>query len=246
MNNKRIREYGITIGRMATGPLNKITDVPGVTVGHYTLVDDRHRTGVTVIIPAPGNVYADKFTAVSHVINGFGKTAGTIQLDELGQLETPIALTSTLNVGKVADGLVGYTLEQCAKDGTTCWTINPVVGETNDFGMNYSVDRPLGEAEVRAAIEAACVDFDEGDVGAGKGTSCYGLKGGIGSSSRQITLGDKTYTMGALVQSNFGITSDLSIDGRPVGKRILQKIHEDRPLIPTKAPSSSFLPPISR
>lgn len=227
MNKKRIRDYGIVIGRMTTGPLNKITDVPGVTVGHYTLDDEKHRTGVTVILPAPGNVYADKLTAVAHVINGFGKTAGTIQLDELGELETPIALTNTLNVGKVADGLVGYTLEQCAKEGMECTTINPVVGETNDSAMSDNSDRPLGEAEVRAAIAAACTDFAEGDVGAGKGTTGFGLKGGIGSASRQIELDGKTHTVGVLVQCNFGRTDNLCIDGRPVGKRIAEKLREE-------------------
>ncbi|MGN1347221.1 MAG: P1 family peptidase [Eubacteriales bacterium] len=227
MNTKRIRDYGISIGKLPTGPRNKISDVPGVTVGHYTLDDERHRTGITVLLPAPGNLYAERLTAVSHVINGFGKTAGTIQLGELGQLETPIALTNTLNVGRVADGLAGYTLEQCKRENFPCWTVNPVVGETNDSGMNDISDRPLGEREVRAAIAAACEDFDEGDVGAGKGTSCFGLKGGIGSASRQLTFDGKTFMVGALVQSNFGNTADLMIDGRPVGKRICQRIREE-------------------
>lgn len=222
MNTKRIRDYGVRIGKYTPGPLNKITDVPGVTVGHCTVDDDRHKTGVTVIIPAPGNVFADKLTAGVHVINGFGKTCGTVQVQELGTLETPIALTNTLNVGKVADALVGYTLDQCAEDGIRCASVNPVVGETNDCGLNDIADRCIGDGEVRYAIENACRDFDEGDVGAGKGTSCYGLKGGIGSSSRQIILDDKVYTVGVLVQSNFGATSDLMIDGKPVGKKIVE------------------------
>lgn len=228
MNTKRIRDYGIVIGTHPTGPRNKITDVPGVRVGHCTVVDDRHRTGVTVILPAPGNLYARRLIATAHVINGFGKTAGTIQLRELGTLETPIALTNTLNVGKVADGLVGYTLEQCLKENVTCWTVNAVVGETNDWVMNDVSDRCLDERHVRAAIEAACEDFDEGDVGAGKGTSCFGLKGGIGSASRQLRFGGKVYTVGALVQSNFGSTADLMIDGRPVGERICRRLEGER------------------
>ncbi len=228
MNTKHIRDYGITIGHMRTGARNKITDVPGVTVGHYTLNDERHRTGVTVIIPAPGNLFADKVTAAVHVINGFGKTCGTVQVNELGYMETPIALTNTLNVGKVADALVGYTLEQCRADGVPCFSVNPVVGETNDAGLNDISDRPLGETAVRTALADACEDFDEGDVGAGRGTSCFGLKGGIGSSSRILTLNEQIYTVGVLVQSNFGRTADLMIDGRPVGKRIAQKIKEEQ------------------
>lgn len=228
MNTRHIRDYGITIGHMQTGARNRITDIPGVTVGHYTLADGRHNTGVTVILPAQDNLFADKMTAAVHVINGFGKTCGTVQVDELGYIETPIALTNTLNVGKVADALVGWTLDRCRRDGIGCFSVNPVVGETNDSGLNDISDRPIGEAEVYAAIENACGDFDEGDVGAGRGTSCFGLKGGIGSSSRLLTLDGKTYTVGALVQSNFGRTADLMIGGRPVGERIAAKLREEQ------------------
>ena len=228
MNTRHIRDYGIVIGRMPTGTRNKISDVPGVTVGHYTLADERHNTGFTVILPAPGNLFADKVTAAAHVINGFGKTCGTVQVNELGTIETPIALTNTLNVGKTADALVGYTLEQCRRDGVPCFSVNPVVGETNDAGLNDIADRALGEEAVRYAIDHASADFDEGDVGAGRGTSCFGLKGGIGSSSRLLTtLDERVYTVGALVQSNFGKTSDLRIDGRPVGQRILETTRTD-------------------
>lgn len=228
MNTKRIRDYGITIGELPTGPRNKISDVPGVTVGHYTLDDDRHKTGVTVILPAQDNLFVSKITAAVHVINGFGKTCGTVQVNELGTLETPIALTNTLNVGKVADALVGWTLERCKWENVGCFSVNPVVGETNDAGLNDIADRALGEEEVSAAIENACADFDEGDVGAGKGTSCFGLKGGIGSSSRVLTLDEQNYTVGVLVQSNFGRTADLMIEGRPVGERIAAKIREEQ------------------
>lgn len=222
MNTRRIRDYGVKIGKYAPGPLNKITDVPGVTVGHCTVDSEQNKTGVTVIIPAPDNVFVNKLTAGVHVINGFGKTCGTVQVQELGTLETPIALTNTLNVGKVADALVGYTVDRCAKDGVRCVSVNPVVGETNDSGLNDIVHRCVGEDEVLSAIDNACRDFDEGDVGAGMGTSCFGLKGGIGSSSRMLKLDGKPYTVGALVQSNFGATSDLMIAGQPVGKRIVE------------------------
>ena len=224
MNCKQIRDYGIKIGSLPTGRLNKITDVPGVKVGHYTLCDERHRTGVTVILPHEGNLFTNKVTAAAHVINGFGKTCGTVQLDELGSLETPIALTSTLNVGKVADGLVGLTLARCREDGVECTSVNAVVGENNDASMSDVSDRIIGEAEVFAAVEAACEDFDEGDVGAGKGTFCYGLKGGIGSASRVFTLGGGKYTLGALVQTNFGATADLMIAGMPVGEYIVSEM----------------------
>jgi len=227
MNNRRIRDYGVRIGRYPTGPLNKISDVPGVTVGHCTVDNDRHKTGVTVILPAQDNVFLHKLTAGVHVINGFGKTCGTVQVQELGTLETPIALTNTLNVGRVADAVVGYMIELCEKDGVRCASVNPVVGETNDSGLNDIADRCIGEREVRDAIENACADFAEGDVGAGKGTSCFGLKGGIGSASRTLTFDGKTYTVGALVQSNFGAASDLMIAGEPVGKRITEIMKRD-------------------
>lgn len=220
MNHSRIRDWGVTVGGLPTGPLNKISDVPGVTVGHATVDDDAHKTGVTVVIPAPGCVFAEKLTAGAHVINGFGKTCGTVQLNELGTLETPIALTSTLNVGRVADALVGWTVDTCASEGISAGSVNPVVGETNDGGLNRASDRPVGRAELNAAIAAACADFDEGDVGAGKGTSAFGLKGGIGSSSRVVEIEGKTFTVGVLVQSNFGRLDDLTVGGRPVGAEI--------------------------
>ncbi len=227
MNTNRIRDYGVKIGKYPTGTLNKISDVPGVTVGHCTVDNERHKTGVTVILPAQDNVFLNKLTAGVHVINGFGKTCGTVQVQELGTLETPIALTNTLNVGKVADAIVGYMVEQCEKDGARCLSVNPVVGETNDCGLNDITDRCIGDAEVREAIDNACADFDEGDVGAGKGTSCFGLKGGIGSASRVLSFDGKTYTVGALVQSNFGATGDLMIAGEPVGRRIAEIMKKD-------------------
>lgn len=228
MNDKRLRGWGITVGEMAPGPLNKITDVPGVTVGHTTLDDEFHKTGVTVVIPAPGNLFTDKMTAASFVINGFGKTCGTVQIDELGTLETPIALTGTLDVGKIADALVTYTIRQCEAEGVECLSVNPVVGETNDAVLNRSPDRPMGYPELEAAIRSASADFDEGDVGAGKGTHCLGVKGGIGSASRTFAVDGKDYTLGALVQTNFGRGEDLTINGFAAGRLIRRLTDEAR------------------
>ncbi len=228
MNHHRLRDWGITVGLMPTGPRNKITDVPGVRVGHATIDTDRHKTGVTVILPAEGNLYAHKLTAATHVINGFGKTAGLMQVQELGTLETPIVLTSTLDVGKMCDALVTYTVEQCAADGVFCRSVNPLVGETNDGYLSTGADRPAGEEHFREALATASEDFAEGDVGAGKGTICHGLKGGIGSSSRQMDIGGETYTLGALVQSNYGCVEELRLDGLPVGRAVLDMIDSEQ------------------
>lgn len=143
MNRKRILDYGIRVGCLPTGPLDKITDVPGVTVGHATVRDARHHTGVTVIMPCEDNMFAKKLTAASFVLNGFGKTAGLVQVDELGTLETPIALTNTLNVGLVHDALVTVMAERCAREHVAMHSINPVVGECNDAQLNAIVDRPF-------------------------------------------------------------------------------------------------------
>jgi D-aminopeptidase len=228
MERKRAREFGIRTGRMPTGPLNKITDVPGVLVGHATIRDGRHNTGVTVILPSEGNVFRDKLVAASFVHNGFGKTAGTVQIDELGTLETPIALTNTLNVGAVSDALVGYMTELCEKDGIPLRSVNPVVGECNDAGLNAIEDRAVTAEHVREAIRTACADFEEGGVGAGAGTRCYGLKGGIGSASRIVKLDGRDYTLGVLVQSNYGATADLLIGGVPAGEEIARRIREEK------------------
>lgn len=227
MNSTRIRDLGLTVGHLPTGPLNKITDVPGVRVGHATIDTDRQKTGVTVILPAEGNLFTRPLTAACHVINGFGKTAGLMQVQELGILETPIALTGTLNVGKIHDALVSYTIEQCAAEGRACRSVNPVVGETNDGTLSCNNDRPADKTHLDAAIASACKDFSEGDVGAGKGTICFGLKGGIGSASRVMEIGGRTFTMGALVQTNFGCVENLRIDGLPVGEAVVDMIREE-------------------
>ncbi len=227
MNSTRIRDLNITVGSLPTGVLNKITDVPGVTVGHCTVDTDRQKTGVTVILPAEGNLYTSPLTAACHVINGFGKSAGLMQIQELGTLETPIALTGTLNVGKIHDALVSYTVEQCEKEGRSCRSVNPVVGETNDGTLSANHDRPADKTHLDTAVASACTDFPEGDVGAGKGTVCFGLKGGIGSASRVMEVGDRTFTLGVLVQTNFGCVEHLRIDGLPVGRAVAEMLREE-------------------
>jgi D-aminopeptidase len=176
-------------------------------------------------MPSAQNVYTHKLVAASFVHNGYGKTAGTIQVDELGTLETPIALTNTLNVGLVADALVEYTVKRCEADGVFARSVNPVVGECNDASMNTIVDRPVKKEHVFAAIEQATADFEEGDVGAGTGTGCYGFKGGIGSASRVIALDGKEHTVGILVQSNYGATHDLTINGKHIDQSILDEVN---------------------
>ena len=228
MNSTRIRDLGLTVGHLPTGPLNKITDVPGVRVGHCTIDTDRQKTGVTVILPAEGNLYTAPLTAACHVINGFGKSAGLMQVQELGTLETPIALTGTLNVGRMCDALVSYTVDACTAEGRSCRSVNPVVGETNDGTLSCNHDRPAGKNHLDAAIAAACRDFAEGDVGAGKGTVCFGLKGGIGSASRVLEVGDRTCTLGVLVQTNFGCVENLRMDGLPVGRAVVSYLEQER------------------
>ena len=198
----------LAIGRMPHGSRNQITDVPGVTVGHATIDVDLCHTGVTVVLPHGENPFAHPVTGASCVFNGFGKTLGLVQVDELGAIETPIALTNTLNVGKVHDALVSWMLQRSERDGVPLRSVNPVVCECNDSRMSDIARRPIGEKEVFAAIEAASADFPEGSVGAGRGTTCYGMKGGIGSSSRVIELDGERFTLGVLVQSNYGASAD--------------------------------------
>lgn len=216
-----IRDYGVIPGTMPAGPRNSITDVSGVTVGHHTIHQGTLHTGVTVVLPAQDNVFAGKLTAACYVHNGFGKTCGLMQLQELGTLETPIALTNTLNVGLAADALVSYTLERCRRDGISLRSVNPVVGECNDGRLSEIALRPIGKDQVYAAIAAASQDAAQGAVGAGAGIICFGLKGGIGTASRTFTLDGRAYTLGVLVQSNYGSTEDLTVCGRPIGRELL-------------------------
>lgn len=224
---KRIREYGIVIGKMTPGPLNKITDVEGVLVGHATVDTNEHKTGVTVILPCQDNPFQTKLTAAAYIHNGFGKSQGLIQIEELGTLETPIALTNTLNVGKVHDALVDIMLERCESEKIQVLSINPVVGECNDSVLNRIGERVVGLKEVKEAVSGAEKDFEEGCVGAGSGTVCYGLKGGIGSASRRFEIGGETYTLGALVQSNFGSTENLMVAGHMIGQELVSRIEPE-------------------
>lgn len=211
----RARELGIKIGVLPTGPLNTITDVNGVSVGQTTIIrGDNVRTGVTAIIPHGGNLFAEKVPAAIFVGNGFGKLAGSTQVNELGEIETPILLTSTLSVPKTADFLIDYMLG--LKGNENVRSINPVVAETNDGGLNDIRGRYITRESVFAAITNAKTDVvQEGSVGAGTGTVAFGWKGGIGTSSRKLPDSLGGYTLGVLVQTNFG--GVLSIDGVPVG-----------------------------
>lgn len=226
MSSRRIRDYGIHIGSFPTGHRNSIGDIPGVTVGHCTIDTEKHKTGVTVILPSQDNIFARKLIASSYVLNGFGKTAGTIQINELGTLESPIALTNTLNIGAVQDALVTYMANRCQKDNIPFFSFNPVVGECNDCHLNDIKERAVDSNHVFAAIASASADFEQGDVGAGKGTICFGFKGGIGSASRQININGTLYHIGVLVQSNFGKMEDLIIQGREVGAAIKSRKEE--------------------
>jgi len=225
MKQKTIEDYGIHIGSLKKGKLNKITDVKGIRVGHCTIDDDEHKTGVTVVMPSEDNIFLNKLPCAVHVINGFGKTLGTIQVEELGTLETPIAITNTLNVGLVHDSIVEYMLKLCKNDNYEFTSINPIVCECNDGYLNKIADRAVKQEHVFKAIEDACEDFLQGDIGAGKGTSCHNLKGGIGSASRIIELDGSEYTVGMLVQSNYGRLEDLTIDGKNIGKELSEKIN---------------------
>jgi D-aminopeptidase len=215
----RARVLGIQPGTLPPGPLNAITDVAGVRVGQTTVrLGDSVRTGITAILPHGGNPFLERVPAAIYVGNGFGKLLGVTQVAELGELETPILLTCTLCVWKAADALVGWML---ARPGMAeVRSINPVVGETNDgYVLNAIRSRPITERDVRAALDNATAGpVAEGSVGAGTGTVAFGWKGGIGTSSRRVTVDDSTWTVGVLVQSNFG--GDLLVLGVPVGRAL--------------------------
>ncbi len=197
---------------MKKGRRNKITDVRGVRVGHKTIAEDALQTGVTVILPTEGDIFREKLSAGCHVINGFGKTSGLVQLEELGTLESPIALTNTLSVGTVQQALVKYMLRDHPEIGTTGGSVNVVVGECNDGYLNDIRACCIQEEDVYDAIKDAKENFELGAVGAGRGMSCFEMKGGIGSASRVIVLDESDYTVGALVLSNFGLQGDYITD----------------------------------
>ena len=216
----RARDLGLTVGILPPGPLNALTDVAGVRVGHTTVIGgDSVRTGVTAILPHDGNVFHDRVPAAIYVGNGFGKLLGVTQVRELGELETPILLTCTLCVWKAADALVDSLLARPDMQGVR--SINPVVGETNDGFLNDIRARPIQRAHVVEALATASTGpVAEGSVGAGTGTRAFGWKGGIGTSSRVLPASLGGYTVGVLIQSNFG--GVLTINGAPVGRELGQ------------------------
>jgi D-aminopeptidase len=223
---KRARELGIAPGVLQPGPLNAITDVAGVAVGHKTLRDgDNVRTGVTAIIPAPGNLFLQKVPAAIHVGNGFGKLAGSTQIEELGNLETPIVLTNTLSVAEGIAGVIEYTLSLSGNENVR--SVNAVVGETNDGYLNDIRARTVTREHVLEALRSASTGpVAEGAVGAGTGTVCFGYKGGIGTASRRLPPGLGGYTVGVLVQTNYG--GILEICGAPVGRELGNYYLKDR------------------
>ena len=214
----RVREAGIIVGILPPGPLNAITDVAGVAVGHTTLIRGTDiRTGVTAVLPHTGNLFREKVPGAVFTGNAFGKLAGSTQVNELGEIETPILLTSTLSVPRVADAVIDYMLALPGNENVR--SINPLVAETNDGWLNDIRGRHIGRDDVLAAIKnARSGAVEEGSVGAGTGTIAFGFKGGIGTSSRRLpaTLGG--YTVGVLVQTNFG--GILTINGAPVGREL--------------------------
>ena len=216
----RARDLGVVVGILPPGPLNAITDVEGVRVGHTTVVEgDSVRTGVTAIVPHGGNVFRERVPAAIHVGNGFGKLLGVTQVRELGELETPILLTCTLCVWKAADAMVDSLLSRPDMQGVR--SINPVVGETNDGFLNDIRNRPLRREHVfQALARAAMGPVEEGSIGAGTGTRAFGWKVGIGTSSRRLPASLGGYTVGVLIQSNFG--GVLTINGAPVGRELGQ------------------------
>lgn len=222
---KRVRDYGIEIGVLSPGVHNAITDVQGVLVGHVTLIEgDKVRTGVTAVVPHDKNIFQDKVPGAIYIGNGFGKLAGFSQVEELGNIETPIILTNTLSVAQGLEGLIDYTLS--FDKNKEVKSVNGVVGETNDGGLNDIQGRHVKKEHVVEAIrKAKSGKVEEGSVGAGTGTICFGFKGGIGTSSRVLPKELGGYTVGVLTQTNFG--GVLQIDGVPVGEELGQYAYKN-------------------
>lgn len=235
---KRARQYGIKIGILEPGPYNAITDVKGVRVGHCTLIEGENiRTGVTAILPHEGNIFQEKVPAAIYIGNGFGKLTGYSQVEELGNIETPIILTNTLSVPTAANALIDYTLSFA--ENRDVRSVNPVVGETNDGWLNDIQGRHIKIEHVMSAIKnASAGPVEEGAVGAGTGTICFGFKGGIGTSSRVLPGSLGGYTVGVLVQTNFG--GVLQINGAPVGEELGEYYFKDQ-LHPSNQESGSCM-----
>ncbi|MBP5408494.1 MAG: P1 family peptidase [Bacilli bacterium] len=229
LKTTRIRRF-VEIGKGKTGKKNNICDVEGVKVGHKTIIDKKNNiyTGVSVISPHDGNMFKEKVVASSYAFNGFGKTIGLMQVEELGSIETKIALTSTLCVNRVAEGIIQEALKENDDIAYKTGTINPIVMECNDGSLNNSRLRIINENDYYDAVKALSDDFIQGNVGAGTGMVCHGFKGGIGSSSRIIEIENKEYTIGIICNSNFGSANgrDLIFDGRKLGDIIKEKDKE--------------------
>ena len=243
----RLRDIGLSIGLMPTGPHNAITDVPGVQVGHSTLIQGQGRlipgrgpvrTGVTAILPHERDVFREKVAAAIYRINGFGEVTNSEQVREMGVIETPILLTSTLNVPRVADALLDWAMARDLEMGVSTWGPSPIVAECSDFLLNDIRGRPDGPEHVFAALESAAEwPVAEGNVGGGTGMSCCEFKGGIGTSSRVLPEAAGGFTVGALVMSNFGRREHLLIDGVPVGRAL----KDWRPAEPAPEGQSSII-----
>jgi D-aminopeptidase len=225
----RARDLGLACGALPPGERNSIADVPGVTVGHATIIEGEVLTGVTAVLPHDGDLFTDRPAAAAYVLNGFGKSVGLMQVNELGCLETPILLTNTFGVGTCANALIRRAVRENPEIGRQTSTINPVVLECNDGFLSDIQAMAVTEAHAEAAIEAAAEDFASGAVGAGAGMSCFGLKGGVGSASRQLRLEGDTWHLGVLVLANFGRSGDLRLplgsgfqpaQGQAPGRRI--------------------------
>jgi D-aminopeptidase len=215
---RRARDFGLSCGGLPAGPRNSIGDVPGVRVGHRTLHRGDIRTGVTAVVPHEGNLYRDKPAAAVHVLNGFGKSAGLVQVEELGTIETPLLLTNTLSVGTCCTTLVRHAIAHNPDIGRETATVNPVVFECNDGFLNDIQALAVTEADAQAALDDASSEFAVGAVGAGCGMSTFGFKGGIGTASRRLDLDGRPFHFGVLVLSNFGRPGDLRLpDGRQIG-----------------------------
>src|SRR5689334_13914158 len=238
-NRPRAREAGGIVGILPTGPLNAITDVDGVLSGHTAIVrGDNIRTGVTAVLPHSGNLFGEKVPGAVFVGNGFGKLAGSTQVNELGEIETPILLTSTLSVPRVADFLLDYMLALPGNEDVQ--SLNPLVAETNDGYLNDIRGRHITREDVVAAIKGAKSGaVAEGCVGAGTGTVAFGFKGGIGTSSRKLPQKLGGYTVGVLVQSNFG--GVLTINGAPVGQELGRYYLKDELATPPATPDGSVI-----
>ncbi|MEN3931371.1 P1 family peptidase [Microvirga sp. W0021] len=210
------RDFGLLCGTLEPGAFNTITDVPGVSVGHCTVNAGDVHTGVTAVIPQPGNLFRQKIVAAAEVINGFGKSVGLMQVNELGTLETPILLTNTFGVSACATALIRRAIEENPDIGRTTGTVNPVVMECNDGWLSDIQSMAITEDHAsEALLRASSAPVVQGNVGAGNGMSCFGFKGGIGNSSRQIKLDGQVFHLGVLVQANFGRAGDLVLpDGR--------------------------------